>query len=99
MAATKMTFTLDDATVRRLEDLAKQLAKPESEVAAEAIRQYHERIDKPAGPLSKSEKQRMLEALDEIMCRPRARRISFGSASTLARDLLGLGRHGGRKHR
>jgi predicted transcriptional regulator len=40
MAATKMTFTLDEATVRRLEDLAKQLAKPKSEVAAEAIRQY-----------------------------------------------------------
>ena len=67
--ATKVTFTLDEATIRRLKDSAERLKKPKSEVVREAIHDFHERI----GMLSESERRRMLKVLDQMMQRPPTR--------------------------
>jgi predicted transcriptional regulator len=42
--STKVTFTLDDATIIRLSDAAQRLAIPKSEVVREAIQDYHASI-------------------------------------------------------
>ncbi len=69
MAAVKVTFTLDEATVARLNETASRLAKPKSEVVREAIRDYHSRTDR----LSEAERQRMLRAVDELLAQPPTR--------------------------
>jgi predicted transcriptional regulator len=93
MATTKVTFTFDQATIRRLEDAAARLAKPKSEIVREAIQDYHQRI----GRLSESEKQRMLKALDEFMLRPPTRPQEEVEAEL--KEIRRARRHGGRKHR
>jgi metal-responsive CopG/Arc/MetJ family transcriptional regulator len=67
--AIKVTFTLDEATIARLEDTAQRLAKPKSEVVREAIRDFHARSDR----LSEAERLRMLGVLDRIRKRTPAR--------------------------
>jgi metal-responsive CopG/Arc/MetJ family transcriptional regulator len=67
--AIKVTFTLDEATVGRLNDTARRLAKPKSEVVREAIRDYHFRSDR----LGEAERRRMLRVLDQMMKRPPTR--------------------------
>lgn len=69
MATIKVTFTVDRATVARLQQTAERLAKPKSQVIREAIREYHDRV----GKLSEQERLRMLRVLDEIMGRPPSR--------------------------
>jgi hypothetical protein len=59
----KVTFTLDDVTIRRLQTAAEGLGKPKSEVVREAIADYHERL----GRLSDEEKRRMLRVVDEML--------------------------------
>jgi hypothetical protein len=70
--ATKVTFTLDDQTIRRLESTAERLRKPKSEIVREAIGEYHDRI----GRLSEVERQRLLRVIRELVpsipCRPPA---------------------------
>lgn len=56
----KMTFTLDDETVRRLRELAARLDRPQSYVVREAIREYGGRSNK----MSEEETRRMLEIFD-----------------------------------
>ena len=69
MAALKVTFTLDRATIARLKQASERLAKPKSQVVREAIQDYHQRI----GRLSESERRRMLRIIDEVMARIPAR--------------------------
>ena len=68
----KVTFTLDDETVARLRRVAARLAKPQSQVVREAIKEYDARGDK----LTEEERQRMLAALDAFVANvpPRPRR-------------------------
>jgi len=61
--ATKVTFTLDEETVRRIADSAERLAKPKSQVVREAVADYYDRI----GRLSESERQRLLKAFDTLV--------------------------------
>ncbi len=65
----KVTFTLDEQTIRRLQTAAERLKKPKSEVVREAIADYHERV----GRLSEVERQRLLKVLDEIASKPATR--------------------------
>jgi predicted DNA-binding protein len=65
----KVTFTLDDQTIRRLGNAAERLKKPKSEVVREAIADYHQRI----GKLSEAERLRLLKILDEMASRPPTR--------------------------
>ena len=91
--ATKVTFTLDEATINRLTDTAKRLAKPKSEVVREAIRDYHAR----SGRLSEDERQRLLRKLDEMKSRA-ATRTQREVNHELA-DIRRARRQGGRLHR
>jgi metal-responsive CopG/Arc/MetJ family transcriptional regulator len=72
MAATKVTFTLDADTIRRLNEAAETLSKPKSQVVREAIEEYHHRM----GKLSEKERDRMVRVLDQVMkqipARPRS---------------------------
>lgn len=69
MASTKVTFTLDDATITRLEMAAASLSKPKSEVVREAIHDYSERV----GKLSEAERLRMLRIIDAAIEKPPTR--------------------------
>jgi predicted DNA-binding protein len=62
MATNKVTFTLDAETVHRIEDAAKILAKPKSQIVREAVAAYHGRIER----LSASEIQRRLKIFDTL---------------------------------
>ncbi|MBY0507524.1 MAG: ribbon-helix-helix protein, CopG family [Bryobacteraceae bacterium] len=63
MATTKVTFTLDDVSLARLNDSASRLAMPKSEVVREAIMEFHERI----GRLSERERTTLLRAFDSLV--------------------------------
>jgi hypothetical protein len=65
MAARKVTFTLDSATVHLIEDAASRLAKSKSQVVREAVADYHARI----GRLSEAERRRMLQVFDTLVPR------------------------------
>ena len=65
----KVTFTLDDETVARLRRTALRLAKPQSQVVREAIREY----DARSGKLTDDERRRLLEAFDRLVPAIRAR--------------------------
>jgi hypothetical protein len=65
MASTKVTFTLDQETVRRIDTAAERLSLPKSQVVREAIQEYYDRI----GRLSESERLRMLHVFDEVVAR------------------------------
>jgi hypothetical protein len=58
----KVTFTLDESTVAKLDEASRQLVKPKSEVVRDAVQEYHARM----GRLSERERQRILRALDEL---------------------------------
>lgn len=63
MASVKVTFTLDETTVSKLQNAAERLAKPKSEVVRDAIQDFHERI----GQLSERERRRMLRTFDTFV--------------------------------
>jgi predicted transcriptional regulator len=65
----KMTFTLDDETVQRLRRTAARLAKPQSHVVREAIREYELR----SARLSDEERARMLAVVDRMVQAPATR--------------------------
>jgi hypothetical protein len=63
MATIKMTFSLDEATARRLEQTAERLAVAKSAVVREAIHEYAERT----GRLGDAERRRLLRSFDELV--------------------------------
>jgi metal-responsive CopG/Arc/MetJ family transcriptional regulator len=69
MATVKVTFTLDEATVHRLNETAQRLAKPKSEIVREAILDYHGKSDK----LGETERRRMLGLVAKIAEQPSTR--------------------------
>ena len=93
MARRKVTFTLDEQTIRRLQSAAERTKKPKSEVVREAIADYHERI----GKLSEAERLRLLKIMEEIMASPPSR--SQGEVEREIAEIRELRRRGGRRHR
>jgi len=93
MATTKVTFTFDAETIAHLNDAAKRLAKAKSQVAREAIHEYHERI----GKLSEDERLRALRVLNEIANLPPTRTRAEMEAEL--REIRRARRQGGRRHR
>lgn len=93
MATVKVTFTLDAATVARLNQAAERLAKPKSQVVREAIQEYSER----AGRLSEAERRRMLRAIDVMVARTPTRPQS--EVDRELRELRAARRSGGRRTR
>ena len=61
--AKKVTFTLDDETIVRLNATSTRLQKAKSEVVREAVAEYAAR----AGRLSERERLRKLTVLDSLM--------------------------------
>ena len=59
----KMTFTFDEDTVGRLRQAAARLAKPQSYVVREAVREYAARV----GALSEAERRQMLTVFDVVV--------------------------------
>jgi hypothetical protein len=59
----KMAFTFDEETVARLRQAAARLARPQSFVVREAVREYAERI----GSLSEQERRHLLKAVDTVI--------------------------------
>lgn len=90
MVNLKVTFSLDETTVARLNQTARTLGKAKSEVVREAIADYSERN----GRLGEAERRRMLAAFDrlvpEVPNRPIAEVEEEIASVRLAR------RHGGR---
>ena len=91
MATVKVTFTLDEASVRRLREAAEQLAKPKSEVVREAIQDFHARIDR----LSERERIRLLQVFDEVI--PRIPPRPQAAVDRELRALRQARRRGGRR--
>ena len=65
----KVTYSLDDATVRRIRRAAERLGRPQSQVVREAVAEYDARTDR----LSEAERLRMLEALERLRSEPMTR--------------------------
>jgi predicted transcriptional regulator len=65
----KVTFTVDDDTVRTLRTTAERLGKPQSLIVREAIADYAARI----GRLSEAERRRLLRTVDTMMRQPPTR--------------------------
>ena len=63
MAMTKVTLTLDDLSLSRLEDASARLSMPKSEIVREAIVEFHDRI----GRLSERERTALLRAFDDYV--------------------------------
>ena len=59
----KVTFSVDDATVRTLRETAERLGKPQSLIIREAVAEYAAR----AGELTESERKRMLKIVDQMI--------------------------------
>jgi len=90
MAVTKVTFTLDRATVALLRRAAQRLSKSRSEIVREAIRDYSDRI----GKLSERERLRMLEIFDEVVPRIPSRPLDEVEAEL--KEIRSARRGGGR---
>ena len=65
----KVTFTLDGETVERLRRMASRMAKPQSHVVREAVKDYEAR----AAKLSEAERARMLAVVDRMIREPPTR--------------------------
>ena len=72
--ATKVTYTLDQATIDGIERTAARLGIPRSGVVREAIAEYVARTDR----LSDGERRRLLTAFDELV--PKATGRPAGAA-------------------
>ncbi len=88
----KVTFTVDEATVRTLRAMAEHLHKPQSLVVREAVAEYAGRADR----LTQAERRRMLAAIDEMATRPPTR--PQAEVVREIRDIRRARRHGGRRH-
>jgi len=89
--ATKVTFTVDEATVARLEEASARLALPKSQVVREAIHEFYDRI----GKLSERERLSMLRTLDDFFARPAS--VDSGAVDRELRQLREARRSGGRR--
>ena len=87
----KVTFTLDNATVERIETASQRLGVPKSQVVREAVEDYYGRL----GKISEQERKRMLRIFDEMLPR-----IPAGPQSEVRRELQEIRqarRRGGRR--
>jgi hypothetical protein len=93
MGTTKVTFTLDNLAIQRLQDAAERLAVSKSEVVRDAILDFHDRL----GQLSDRERSAMLRTFDEVIPK-----IPVRSAAAVDRELAEVRearRSGGRRSR
>ena len=84
----KLTFSLDESTVRLLRRVSEQKRKPQSLIVREAIAEYGAREEK----LPDEERERRLAVLRELAAQPPGR--SEASVERELRDLKRLRRTG-----
>ncbi|MEO5926910.1 MAG: ribbon-helix-helix protein, CopG family [Bryobacteraceae bacterium] len=89
----KVTFTLDEVTVKTLTDAAARRRIPKSQAVREAIQDYSGKEIR----MSEEERQRKLRVIDEMMSRPPTR--SQADVDKELAELRRARRHGGRLHR
>jgi hypothetical protein len=89
----KRTFTFDEETVDRLQRAAARLARPQSYVVRQAVREYVDRI----GTLSPEERRRLLEAFDRVVPAVPSRPLRDVRAEVA--EIRVARRRGGRRHR
>jgi len=65
----KLTFSIDEETIRTLRALASRQQKPQSHIVREAIAAYATHGEK----LTEQERMRKLRVLDQIRARPQTR--------------------------
>ena len=65
----KVTYSLDDATARRIRAVSARLGIPQSQMVREAVADYASRKDR----LSETERLRLLEVLERIRRSPPSR--------------------------
>jgi predicted transcriptional regulator len=88
----KVTFTLDEETVRRLRKMAERTKKPQSLVVREAVAQYSTRDEK----MTDEERERWLRTFDEQIAKiPRRPREDIDRE---LRELRAARRSRGRRH-
>lgn len=90
LSMVKVTFTLDDDTVERLRRVASRLARPQSQVVREAIKDYEAR----SGKLSEEERRRMLDVFDAVV--PKLPRRSAATVDAELRRIRQARRRWGR---
>jgi hypothetical protein len=78
ITANKVTFTLDQDTVRRIEEAAQRMALPKSRVVREAISEYHARL----GRMSDRERLEKLRLFDAFVPQ-----IPLRSSAAVAQEL------------
>jgi predicted transcriptional regulator len=88
----KLTFSVDEETVRTLKATAERLKKSQSLVVREAVAEYAAR----SGRLTEVERRRMLDALDAMMKRPPSQ--PQAAVTRELREIQRARRQGGRKH-
>jgi hypothetical protein len=91
MGAVKVTFTLDEATVKRIEAASQRLSLPKSQVVRRAVEDYYERL----GQMSEQERKRMLRIFDEVI--PRIPPRPIGELRRELKEIRLARRSGGRK--
>ncbi len=89
----KLTFSMDDDTVRTLRRAAERTGKTQSAVVREAITRYEANTDR----LTEEERQRMVRLFDELLSRPPDR--TQVDVDTEIREIRRARRHGGRRTR
>jgi predicted transcriptional regulator len=87
----KVTFSVDDDTVRVLRATAERLRKPQSMIVREAVAEYAAR----AGRLTETERRRLLRTVDEIVARPPTR--SQAAVERELREIRAARRAAGRR--
>lgn len=90
--ARKVTFTLDEETIRQLNLAAARTKKPKSQIVREAVADYSAR----AGKLSESERVRLVKVMEEIMASPPTR--SQEEVGREIAEIRAARRRGGRRH-
>jgi hypothetical protein len=91
MVTTKVSFTLDQVAMEKLQDAATRLAIPKSEIVRKAILEFQDRL----GRLTETEHLVMLRAFDELVPKIPAR-----GAAAVNRELAAVRRarrSGGRR--
>lgn len=79
--ATKVTYSVDDETVERIDRLARRLGLSRSRVVREAVAEYAARV----GRLTAAERDRLLQVMDEVM-----QGSVTGSAAAVDREIAAI---------
>jgi hypothetical protein len=89
--ATKVTFTIDEVTLARLQDAASRLAVSKSEVVRKAIAEFHGRVRR----VNERKRASMSRSLQEYLATPATRKA--GAVDRELRDIREARRTTGRR--